>query len=185
MSWKVQTPRIHSRDLRLTCNLLHVPLLESYAAHLSPSVSLFPLFFLLYDLTRSLSARRLLSPRGEAVHRDFELGATASSGTKRHLVEEMQLQKATSGTSSSTDQVSKYEVADCSRQKQPSHGQSRACEEVGSKMKRAKRDLAADSITGHCSAFDLVDDALHISSDDEFPEFDIALLPSNSRSGNS
>ncbi len=52
--------------------------------------------------------------------------------------------------------------------------QSLASDEFESRMKRAKREEDVGARDTHSSAFDLVDDALHISSEDDF---EIPVLP--------
>ena len=52
--------------------------------------------------------------------------------------------------------------------------QNLASDEFESRMKRAKREADAGARDTHSSAFDLVDDALHISSEDDF---EIPVLP--------
>lgn len=147
---------------------------------LSARESAFLFFFLsrIRDSFLILSARRLLSPHGNTrLGHDSESGVSA--GTKRRLHEE--LQQTTSALSSLTYATLPLEIAEASQQQQRSQNQSFASEEMESKKKRAKVDTTAGSRNRHSSAFDLVDDSLHISSEDEFPQFDIPMLPSNTK----
>lgn len=128
----------------------------------------FPLLFLLVFLPLCLpsAARRLLSPRD---------GLGASDGTKRRLDDEMQMLKTDSISSLIASQNVVHDVVETVLQQ---NHQISSSEEFESMLKRAKRDTENVSKKKHSSAFDLVDDALHISSDDEF---EIPALPSQVR----
>ncbi len=123
----------------------------------------------------------MLSPRGNSrPDQDSEVGA--SFGTKRRLDSELQQRETISVASSIANQVFTHEFTKDGQHTHASQHQNFVSETFESKMKRVKNDGAAAGFGNkHSSAFDLVDDALHISSDDEFPELDIPLLPSSTR----
>jgi hypothetical protein len=129
---------------------------------------LFPLLFHLVFLTLCLppTARRLLSTRD---------GLATSNGTKRRLDDELQILKTASISSLTAVENIAQDSAETVLQQ---HHQISASEEFESMLKRAKKDPENVSQKAHSSAFDLVDDALHISSDDEF---EIPALPSKVR----
>jgi hypothetical protein len=108
----------------------------------------------------------LLSPRD---------GLGTSDGTKRRLDDEMQMLKTDSISSLIASQNVVHDVVETVLQQ---NHQISSSEEFESMLKRAKRDTENVSKKKHSSAFDLVDDALHISSDDEF---EIPALPSQVR----
>jgi hypothetical protein len=105
------------------------------------------------------SVHRLLSPR--KVHAvGHNTGVVDSAGTKRRLDEDLN----SCATSSTADQYFTNGIA--GQQQQLQFCSTPA--EFESMPKRVEREVGVQSLKGHKSAFDLVDDALHISSDDEF-----------------
>jgi hypothetical protein len=102
-------------------------------------------------------------------------GLVTSNGIKRRLDDELQILKTASISSSTAVKNIAQDAAETVLQQ---HHQISASEEFESMLKRAKKDPENVLQKPHSSAFDLVDDALHISSDDEF---EIPALPSNVR----
>jgi hypothetical protein len=106
---------------------------------------------------------RLLSPR-KCPEVNQNTGSDALAGTKRRLDEDMGLLNTETMPSSTADQNITSGLADARQ-----HQQHRsATGKIESAPKRTIREVGAQSRKEHTSAFDLVDDALHISSDDEF-----------------
>jgi hypothetical protein len=119
----------------------------SNSSHLTPSP------------VTTTSVNRLLSPR--KVHAvGHNTGVVDSAGTKRRLDEDMK----SCTTSSTADQYFTHGIA--AQQQQLQFCSAPA--EFESMPKRTEREVGVHSQRDHTSAFDLVDDALHISSDDEF-----------------
>ena len=125
-----------------------------------------------------LPVRRMLSPRkSEGLHQ--EAGSQVLAGMKRRLDAEMQLHEKASTSSSVANQIIARSLAD------PLPLQQQEQEQQKQQHSTVTRDLefipkCAGGVVGArlehelTSAFDLVDDALHISSDDEF-EFQLGL----------
>ena len=97
----------------------------------------------------------MLSPRD---------GLGTSDGTKRRLDDEMQMLKTDSISSLIASQNVVHDVVETVLQQ---NHQISSSEEFESMLKRAKRDTENVSKKKHSSSFDLVDDALHIASDDD------------------
>lgn len=108
---------------------------------------------------------RLLSPR-KCPRVDHDTGSDALAGTKRSLHEDMRLLKTATMPSSIGDQNFSRGLAAAMQQQQ----NGSATGQIESTPKRNTRAVGAQpkQEKEHTSAFDLVDDALHISSDDEF-----------------
>ena len=104
----------------------------------------------------------MLSPRQVAAS-DRDATAGPSGGVKRRLDEELHLHQ-TITSSLKSRQVATRNVAGCDRQQQQL---SSVFGDVNRTIKRIKGSSGAEVRRVHSSAFDLVDDALHISSDDE------------------
>jgi hypothetical protein len=130
----------------------------------------------------------MLSPRkSEGLHQ--EAGSQVLAGMKRRLDAEMQLHEKASTSSSVADQIIARSLAD------PLPLQQQGQEQQKQQHSTVTRDLefipkCAGGVVGArlehelTSAFDLVDDALHISSDDEF-EFQLGLEKNSENLGSS